>query len=100
MSDQPIDEAHDPPSTDVVNRAAVRSDEGTHGDSTDSNTSTPPVQAGIEELMLDVIKQLRVLNANVLKPNNKIDRLQYLMIEGIVSIKINKKNILFILSNR
>ncbi len=61
----------------VVDGVDLPSDEGTNGGGSESNISTQPAQAGIEQSMLDVIKQLRELNSNILKLNSKIDRLQY-----------------------
>jgi hypothetical protein len=90
MSDQSSDEAHDPPPTAVADGVDVQSDQGTNGGSSESNISTSSAQTGIEQSMLDVIKQLRELNSNILKLNSKIDRLQYLVIGSYVRMKMKK----------
>ncbi len=90
MSDQSSNEAHAPPPTAVADGLDVPSDQGTNGDSTESNISTPSAQSGIEQSMLDVLKQLQELNSNILKLSSKIDRLQYLVIGSYVSMKMKK----------
>jgi hypothetical protein len=93
MSNQPIAGTDNQPPPAVADGNNVGNDEGTTGGSNDSDlsVSTSSGRIGIEQSMLDVIKQLRQLNGSMLKLNDKMERLEYFMIGGLVCMKIKNK---------
>jgi hypothetical protein len=54
---------HNPPALEDANGSDVPSDNSAiHGDNSEPNVATPSSQPGVEQSILDVVKQLRELN--------------------------------------